>query len=505
MMTTETAETDQIMERASTGVAGLNEVLGGGLTRHRIYLLEGNPGTGKTTLALQFMLDGARSGERCLYITLSETVEELKAVARSHGWSLDGIAIFELTPPEASLDLDQHYTLLHPSEVELNETTKLILDRINEYDPDRVAFDSLSEIRLIAQDPLRYRRQVLALKQFFSGRKCTALLLDDLTSQSHELQVHSITHGVIVLERQVRDYGAERRRIQITKMRGAEFRGGYHDFIIRKGGLEVFPRLMVPSGPECAVGERVGSGIPSLDTLLGGGIERGTSMLMVGPAGVGKSSLATQYALAAVERGESAAIYTFDEGRNTLLERSSGLQIDLRSHLNSPNFTLEQVNAAELSPGQFAHRVRERVERCRKGVIVIDSLNSYLNAMPAEQFLIMQMHELLSYLNQQGMLSILVLAQQGLIGNMHSPVDLSYLTDTIVLLRYFEFEGAVRKAISVTKKRSGAHEATIREFRLNSGGIDVGPALSDFHGVLTGIPTYSGGAGALRHNGDARE
>lgn len=503
MLTTETTAADQAAERASTGVAGLDEVLGGGLTRHRIYLLEGNPGTGKTTLALQFMLDGARSGEKCLYVTLSETAEELKAVARSHGWSLDGIVIFELTPPEANLDLDQHYTLLHPSEVELNETTKLILDRINEYDPDRVAFDSLSEIRLIAQDPLRYRRQVLALKQFFSGRRCTALLLDDLTSESHELQVHSITHGVIVLEREVREYGAERRRILITKMRGAEFRGGYHDFIIQKGGLEVFPRLMVPCSTECQMGERVSSNIPGLDSLLGGGVERGTSMLMVGPAGVGKSSLSTQYAFAAAERGEVAAIYTFDEGRNTLVERATGLRMDIRSRLNDPNFTIEQVNAAELSPGQFAHRVRQRVDGCHKGVIVIDSLNSYLNAMPAEQFLIMQMHELLAYLNQQGMLSILVLAQQGLIGNMQSPVDLSYLTDTIVLLRYFEFEGAVRKAISVTKKRSGIHEETIRQFCLDSRGISVGPALADFHGVLTGVPTYLGGAGSLRQNGNA--
>ncbi len=491
--------------RVSTGVLGLNEVLEGGLTPHRIYLLEGNPGTGKTTLALQFMLDGARAGEKCLYITLSETAEELRAVARSHGLSLDGITIFELTPPEANLDLDQHYTLLHPSEVELNETTKLILDRILEFEPDRVAFDSLSEIRLIAQDPLRYRRQVLALKHFFSGRKCTALLLDDLTSQSHELQVHSITHGVIVLEREVREYGAERRRIQVTKMRGAAFRGGYHDFIIRRGGLEVFPRLSVPNDAEPLSRGRVESGIAGVDSLLGGGVDRGTSMLLVGPAGVGKSSLATQYALAALSRGEAAAFYTFDEARSTLLERANGLGMNLQEHLSGERLAIEQVNAAELSPGHFAHRVRERVEKYPQGLIVIDSLNSYLNAMPAEQFLVMQMHELLAYLNQQGVLSILVLAQQGLIGNMQSPLDLSYLTDTVVLLRYFEFQGSVRKAISVIKKRSGAHEETIREFRLSSKGIGVGPALFEFHGVLTGVPTYLGGAGPLwEKDGDGR-
>jgi len=478
--------------RLSSGVQGLNEVLLGGLNPNRIYLLEGDPGTGKTTLALQFMLEGARAGEKCLYVTLSETAEELNAVARSHGWSLEGVTIFELTPPEANFAADQYYTLLHPSEVELSETIKLILDRIEELQPDRVAFDSLAEIRLLAQDPLRYRRQVLALKQFFAGRRSTALLLDDLTSRSHELQVHSITHGVIVLERFVREYGAERRRIQITKMRGANFRGGWHDVVISTGGLWVFPRIEVEDTLDNFPGEMVSSGVPALDQLLGDGVHRGTSMLLVGPAGAGKSSLSTRYALAALERGESAAIYTFDESRNTLIERSNGLGMRLQPHLDSGRLILEGVNAAELSPGHFAYRVRKRVEENPQGVIVIDSLNSYLNAMPAEQFLVMQMHELLAYLNRRGMLSILVMAQQGLIGQMHSPLDLSYLTDTVVLLRYFEFHGAVKKAISVIKKRSGAHEETIREFRLGSGGISVGPALSAFQGVLTGVPTYTG-------------
>jgi circadian clock protein KaiC len=494
---TSTRNDGAISERLSIGVRGLDEVLGGGLNPNRIYLLEGDPGTGKTTLALQFMLEGARAGEKCLYVTLSETAEELRAVARSHGWSLDAITIFELTPPEANFAADQYYTLLHPSEVELSETIKLILDRIEELQPDRVAFDSLAEIRLLAQDPLRYRRQVLALKQFFAGRSSTALLLDDLTSRSHELQVHSITHGVIVLERLVREYGAERRRIQITKMRGASFRGGFHDVVIAKGGLSVFPRISVEDTPDGFSGEMVSSGVPALDALLGDGVHRGTSMLLVGPAGAGKSSLATQYALAALERGESAAIYTFDESRSTLIERSNGLGIHLEPHLASGRLIIEGVNAAELSPGHFAHRVRERVERNPRGVVVIDSLNSYLNAMPAEQFLVMQMHELLAYLNRLGMLSILVMAQQGLIGQMHSPIDLSYLTDTVVLLRYFEFHGSVKKAISVIKKRSGAHEETIREFRLSPGGVFVGPPLTEFQGVLTGVPTYTGALSPL--------
>jgi circadian clock protein KaiC len=495
---TSTENQSPAADRLSIGVKGLDDVLFGGLNPNRIYLLEGDPGTGKTTLALQFMLEGARAGEKCLYITLSETAEELRSVARSHGWSLDDrVTIFELTPPEANFAADQYYTLLHPSEVELSETIKLILDRIEELQPDRVAFDSLAEIRLLAQDPLRYRRQVLALKQFFAGRRSTALLLDDLTSRSHELQVHSITHGVIVLERLVREYGAERRRIQITKMRGANFRGGWHDVVITTGGLSVFPRLSIEDTVDGLGGNMVASGVPAVDALLGDGVHRGTSMLLVGPAGAGKSSLATQYALAALERGESAAIYTFDESRSTLIERSRGLGMNLQPHLKSGRLLIDGVNAAELSPGHFAHRVRERVEQHPKGVIVIDSMNSYLNAMPAEQFLVMQMHELLAYLNRRGMLSILIMAQQGLIGQMHSPIDLSYLTDTVVLLRYFEFRGAVKKAISVIKKRSGAHEETIREFSLSPKGVHVGPPLSSFQGVLTGVPTYTGESAPL--------
>ena len=487
----ESPESGAVPEQISTGVQGLDEVLLGGLNPDRLYLLEGSPGTGKTTLALQFMLEGARKGEKCLYIALSETAEELRSVARSHGWSLGSIIIFELTPLEANF-ADQYYTLLHPSEVELSDTINLILKRIEELKPERVVFDSLAEIRLLAQDALRYRRQILAVKQFFTGRRSTTLLLDDLTSHSHELQVHSITHGVIVLERLVREYGADRRRVQIMKMRGANFRGGYHDVGIESGGLAVFPRIVTDEPSGTFSRERVGSGVAALDMLLGDGVHRGTSMLLLGPTGAGKSSVATQYAIAALERGESATIYTFDESRNTLIERSRGLGMHLEPHLQSGRLAVEGVNAAELSPGHFAHRVRHRVEQNGPGIIVIDSLNSYVDAMPAEQFLVMQMHELLAYLNRKGMLSILVMAQQGLIGQMQSPLEVSYLTDTVVLLRYFEFSGAVKKAISVIKKRTGAAEETIREFRLGPNGVFVGPPLTAFHGVLTGMPAYTG-------------
>lgn len=479
-------------QRVSTGVAGLDEILYGGLNPNRLYLAEGDPGTGKTTLALSFVLEGVREGEKCLYVTLSETAEELQGVAESHGWSLDDLEIFEVLPPEANFDDRQQYTILHPSEVELGETMRLILDRIEELRPDRVVFDSLAEIRLIAQDPLRYRRQVLALKQFFAGRKCTALLLDDLASRSDELKVNSITHGVIALERASREYGGERRRMRVTKMRGADFASGYHDMEIRKGGLVVFPRVRLDHSEQHLKGEQVQSGVPELDQLLGDGVAWGTSVLIVGPAGAGKSSLATRYAVAALERGQRAAIYTFDESRGALLERSTGLGMELERYFSSGRLRLEQVNAAELSPGHFSHRVREFVEHNTPSVVVIDSLNSYMSAMPGEQFLMLQMHELLAYLNQRSVLSILVMAQQGLLGHMQSPLDISYLTDTVVLLRYFEFRGAVRKAISVMKKRTGAHEETIREYRLSSTGIQVGPPLSDFQGVLTGVPTYTG-------------
>jgi circadian clock protein KaiC len=486
-------------ERASTGIPGLDYVLDGGFGRRRVHLVEGDPGTGKTTLALQFLLQGVRAGERALYVTLSETADELRSITQSHGWSLDGLDVVEITPPEASLSGEAKYTLLHPSEVELGETTRLIFEKIDSIQPSRVVLDSLSELRLLAQDPLRYRRQVLGLKQFFSGRDCTVLVLDDRTSGALDMQLYSITHGVIVLEHLAREYGGERRRLRVVKMRGTAFRGGFHDFTIRTGGIALFPRTVSYDQDGSESPRIASSGISELDTLLGGGLPEGTSTLLIGPAGAGKSSLATRYAVAAMERGQRAALYTFDEGRTTLLERSAGLGMPLEPYIESGRLVVRYINAAELSPGEFAFRVREHVDHDDVRVVVIDSLNSYLTAMPAEHYLVLQMRELLAHLNRKGVLSFLIMAQHGMLGQMHSPVDVSYLTDNVILLRFFEVGGHVRKAISVLKKRSGAHEETIREFRLSSTGVQVGPPLSQFHGVLTGVPTYVGASKALLH------
>ena len=479
-------------ERISTGVVGLDDILHGGLDRDRLYLVEGKPGTGKTTLALQYLLEGARRGEKGLYVTLSESESELRLIAARHGWSLDALAIFELVPPEASLDPERELTLFHPAEMELSETSKLIFDRVGEVAPVRVVFDSLSEIRLLAQTPLRYRRQILALKHFFSGRKCTVLLLDDMSSAEHDLQLHSIAHGVVVLEQLALEYGSERRRLRVAKMRGISFRGGHHDFNIKTGGIDIFPRLVAAEHRRPFFGELTSSGNAELDALLGGGLERGTSALLIGGAGVGKSSVAIAYAVAAAERGEHASIFAFDEGLGTVFARAAGLGIALEAHVDAGRITIQQIDPAEMSPGEFAYTVRSAVEQENARVLVIDSLNGYLNAMPDERFLVLQMHELLSYLNQLGVLTIVVLAQHGLMGHMQSPIDLSYLSDAVIMLRYFEAGGRVRRAISVVKKRSGRHEDAIREFQLSSEGLKVGPPLTEFSGILTGTPTYVG-------------
>lgn len=482
------------MQPATTGIEGLDDVLGGGLTRNRLYLLEGVPGSGKTTLALQFLMEGARRGEPVLYVTLSETEEEIRGVADSHGWLLDGITIRELVPSEDSLTPDEQYTMFHPSEVELSETTKTILADVERINPARTVFDSLSELRLLAGNPLRYRRQILALKQFFNGRSCTVLLLDDLTSSSHDMQVQSIAHGAVRLEQLNPEYGSERRRLIVLKYRGVRFRGGYHDYSIRRGGIEVFPRLIAAEHRSDQPPEKIASGIAEMDKLLGGGIERGTSTLIVGAAGTGKSSLASQFAAAAAARGERAALFIFDESVNTLLTRADGLGIRLRDPIADGRVTIQQVDPAELSPGEFAHAIRRSVECRQVKVVVIDSLNGYLNAMPAERFLIIQLHELLTFLGQAGVATLLIGAHQGLIGGqMITPVDASYLADAVILMRYFESKGEVRQAISVVKKRGGPHERTIREFRLEPGRICVGQPLSDFRGVLTGTPIYEGG------------
>lgn len=481
---------------ASTGIKGLDDILRGGFTPNRLYLIEGVPGSGKTTMAVQFLLAGAARQEPVLYVTLSETESELREVAASHGWSLDGMSIRELVPSEDSLQPDEQYTMFHPSEVELTETTKAILADVERTKPKRVVFDSLSELRLLAGNPLRYRRQILALKQFFSGRNCTVLLLDDLTGNNHDLQVQSIAHGVVRLEQLNPEYGAERRRLLVVKYRGVPFRGGYHDYIIRRGGLDVFPRLVASEHQPPVRNERLPTGLPALDALLGGGIEPGSSTLIVGAPGSGKSSLASQVVVSALEHGHAAAMFVFDESTQTLVSRAAGLGMDLQKHVETGLLLVQQVDPAELSPGEFVDCIRRAVEQQHAAVVVLDSLNGYLNAMPEERFLTIQLHELLTYLGHAGVVTILIGAHQGLIGSqMVSPVDASYLADSVILMRYFELGGEVRQAISVVKKRGGAHERTIREFKMDHRGIQIGEPIRGFRGILTGVPIFEGALG----------
>lgn len=479
----------------ATGIDGLDDVLGGGLTQHRLFLVEGVPGSGKTTLALKFLLEGVAQGESTLYVTLSESADELHAVAASHDWSLAGINIRELAPSEEALRPEDQYTMFHPSEVELGETTRTILEEVTRIQPRRVVFDSLSELRLLAGNPLRYRRQILALKQFFNGRNCTVMLLDDMTSTDHDLQVQSIAHGVINLEQLNPDYGVERRRLRVVKYRGVQFRGGYHDYVIRKGGIQVFPRLVAHESRNTRAKERLTSGIAELDNLLGGGIDRGTSILLSGAAGTGKSSLTAQFVHAAALRGEKSLMVIFDESTNTLLGRTKELGIDLKPFVDSGTLAITQVDPAEVSPGEMVFNIREAVENRGVSLVVIDSLNGYLNAMPGEQHLIIHLHELLTYLGQKNVATMLVSAHHGLIGSsMQAPIDVSYLADAVVLMRYFEAQGEVRQIISVVKKRGGPHERSIREFKMSGGRIQVGQPLRDFRGILTGVPVFEGGS-----------
>lgn len=477
----------------STGSAALDYILAGGYAARRVHLIEGEPGAGKTTLGLQFLLEGRSKGERCLYITLSESKEELTHVAQTHGWDLEGIEIFELVPPELSLDQDREQSIVYASDLELGETVQLVRNEVERVSPARVVFDSLSEIRLLAQGALRFRRQVLALKHFFAQHGCTVLFLDDLTELIDDLSLHSLAHGVVRLEQLAMTYGAERRRLRVHKMRGRQFHGGYHDFVIRKGGLDIFPRLVAADHPDSGHKWRQAvSGVEALDEMVGGGIDYGTSTLIIGPSGTGKSTLGLRYAYEALQKGEKALIVSFDETQGIFERRAAGVQMPVDGFEKSGKFTYRQVDPAELSPGELTGIVREQVENHGVKVVILDSLSGYQQAMPEENFLLLQMHEILTYLNQQNVLTFLILTQTGMIGHMTNPLDLTYLSDNVLLLRYFEADGEIRRTVSMVKKRTGHHESSIREFKISSDGIHVGPRLEGFRGVLTGTPVYDG-------------
>lgn len=489
------------MDKARTGVPGLDDVLAGGLTVGHVFLLEGNPGTGKTTIALRFLLEGAAAGEQCLYITLSETDQELRNGAASHGWTLhDNIEVFELIPAESLLDADQQQSLLYSSDLELGEATTSIFQTFERVKPQRVVLDSLSEIRLLAQSSLRYRRQILALKHYFARHGSTVLMLDDRTTETSDKTAHSVVHGVILLEELTPNYGAERRRLRVSKYRGQAFRGGYHDFTIRTGGVAVFPRLVAADHRTAFDRSQMKSGITELDNLLGGGIEQGSSTLILGPAGTGKSTFALQFMSIACRRGEKAAIFVFDEELGLLFDRAKIMGFDLEDMRDRGLLHIEQLDAAELSPGEFAQRVRDRVDRAQAKTVVIDSLNGYQAAMPEENSLTLHIHELIQYLNRQGANTFLTVAQHGLVGDMKAPVDVTYLADTVILLRYFEALGKVRRAVSIIKKRTGRHEDTIREFRITERGLSLGGPLEEFQGILRGVPTFVGSTKPLLGN-----
>ncbi len=473
-----------------TGIPEFDVVLRGGLPKHRLHLIEGAPGTGKTTIAVRFLLEATARGERCLYVTLSESAEELTSSAEAHGWSLDGIDIFELMPAEA--DPENQQTVLYPADAEFGDTMRSITEHIAATRPERVVIDSLSELRLLAQDPLPYRRQLLTLKRFLQGRHVTTLVLDDLTAEAGDGDLHSLVHGVISLQQIERDYGAARRRLRVTKMRGIDYQSGWHDFALVTGEVLVFPSLIAEEHKARFDATAIPSGVAELDRLLGGGLDRGTTTMLVGPSGSGKSSMALHYVMAAIDQGEHAAYFSFDETFETLARRADALGLPVTEAIEAGKLGWSRANPSRLSPGEFVWKVRREVEDEHARVVIIDSLNSYFGTMPEERSLVLQMHELLTYLNNQGVMTILILAQQGVVGDVQNPIDLSFLSDAVVLLRFFEAAGELRKAISVIKKRTGTHELAIREYRLFPGGMQIGAPLIDLQGVLTGVPRYTG-------------
>ena len=487
------ANSPEVSQRIQTGVPGLDEVLLGGLPRNHLYLVSGDPGTGKTTIAMQFLLEGLRCGEKGLYVTLSESKRELEEVARSHGWPVRQLPIIEMTPEVDDLSPEAQYTVFHPADVEMADTVAAVLRKVDELQPTRIVFDSLSELRMLARDPLRYRRQILGLKRHFAGRDCTVLLLDDRTADGNDLQLQSIAHGVIMLQSLDRDFGIKRRRLEIRKMRGSKFREGFHDFNIQTGGVTVYPRLVAAEHKPDFERHTVLSGLEELDRLFGGGIDSGTSTLLMGPAGCGKSTIAARYAVTAAERGDTAAIFSFDETTATLLKRAKGVGMDMEPHIASGHIVIKQIDPAQMSAGEFVSQVRSAVEEDGATIVVLDSLNGFINAMPGEQFLMLQLHEMLSYLNQMGVATLFTMAQSGFMGaGMVSPIDVSYLADSVLLFRYFEAGGKVRQALSVVKKRSGSHERSIRELIFSANLLRVGDPLAEFDGILTGNPRFVG-------------
>ena len=479
------------LDRIDTGISGLNDILGGGLPSGQMYLLEGDPGTGKTTLAMQFIMAGVKRGESALYITLSESKAELEGSALSHGWDVKQLPISEFIPAEASLTPEQQYTVFHPSEVELAGTIQKLTQLIDEVKPERLVIDSLSELRLLAADTMRYRRQLLALKHFFGGRDTTVLLLDDRTAEGSDMQLQSIAHGVIRLEKMRRTYGVTRRQIEVIKLRGSAYREGFHDYTITKGGIDIYPRLVANEHSTTFAGERIQSELPALDKMFGGGINRGSSTLLIGPSGCGKSTLSMVYAYAAAKRGDRAIVYAFDEILRTAQDRAESLGMPVRKEIARGTLAMSQIDPAELSPGEFAWQIRRDVEENDTRVVVIDSLNGFLMAMPGENDLSLHLHELLAFLNQKGVVTFIIYTQHGLVGSMLTEVDVSYLADTVMLLRYFEAEGSIRQVLSIVKQRVGPHERTLRELSMGKDGVVIGEQLTSFQGVLTGVPNFT--------------